>query len=62
MLQGEHSVILSTFIKLPFVCFKDFFFYFKWPFYTGFTVQDIELCDFSVSTYRVITVKMFHHL
>ena len=35
MLQGEHSAILSTFIKLPLViCFV----FFEWPFYTGFTV------------------------
>ena len=34
----EHSAILSTFIKLPFV-FKIFVLsIFEWPFYTGFTV------------------------
>ena len=32
----EHSAILSTFIKLPFVI--KIFVYFEWPFYTGFTV------------------------
>ena len=33
MLQGEHSAILSTFIKLPFV-FKIFVLsIFEWPFY-----------------------------
>ena len=38
MLQREHSEILSTFIKLPFV-FKTFFmFIFLWPHKTGFTV------------------------
>ena len=37
MLQGEHSVILSTFIKLPFVI-KTFVFSFEWPLKTGFTV------------------------
>ena len=39
MLQGEHSAILLTFIKLPFVT-KIFVlsFFFEWPFYTGFTV------------------------
>ena len=36
MLQGEHSAILSTFIKLPFV-FKTFgLSIFEWPFYTGY--------------------------
>ena len=33
MHQGEHSAILSTFIKLP-VVIKIF----EWPFYAGFTV------------------------
>ena len=38
MLQGEHSAILSTFIKLPFD-FKTFvLFIFEWPLKTGFTV------------------------
>ena len=38
MLQGEHSAILSTFIKLPYI-FKIFVLsIFEWPFYTGFTV------------------------
>ena len=35
MLQGEHSAILSTIIKLPFV-FKVFvFLFFEWTFYGG---------------------------
>ena len=40
MLEGEHSAILSTFIKLPFV-FKTFdLFIFEWPpLKTGFTVH-----------------------
>ena len=38
MLQGgQHSVILSTFIKLIFVI-KIFLSIFEWLFYTGFTV------------------------
>ena len=38
MLQGEHSAILSTFIKLPFV-FKIFVLsIFEWPLKPGFTV------------------------
>ena len=41
MLQGEHSAMLLTFIKLQFV-FKIFIFsIFEWPFYTGFTVYGI---------------------
>ena len=38
MLQGDHSAILSTFIKLPFVIKSIVLSIFEWPFYTGFTV------------------------
>ena len=38
MLQGEHSAILSTFIKLAFVIKTFVLSIFEWPFYTGFTV------------------------
>ena len=38
MLQGEHSAILSTSIKLPFVIKIFVLSVFEWPFYTGFTV------------------------
>ena len=39
MLQGEHSVILLTFIKLL-IFIKIFVLsIFEWPFYTGFTVN-----------------------
>ena len=45
MLQGKHSAILLTFIKLPFV-FKTFVLsIFEWPFKTGFTV-----CGFVLNT------------
>ena len=37
MLQGEHSAILSTFIKLPFVIKTFVWSIFEWLFYTGFT-------------------------
>ena len=38
MLQGEHSAILLTFIKLP-LSIKTFVLYiFEWPLKTGFTV------------------------
>ena len=39
MLQREHSVILSTFIKLPFVIKIFVLSVFEWPFSTGFTVN-----------------------
>ena len=38
MLQGEHSAILSTFIKLPFVIKIFVLSIFEWPLKTGFTV------------------------
>ena len=36
--NGEHSAILPTFIKLPFVIKIFVLSIFEWPFYTGFTV------------------------
>ena len=39
MLQGEHSAILSTFIKLPVVIKIYVLSIFEWPFNTGFTVR-----------------------
>ena len=38
MLQGEHSAILLTFIKLPFVIKAFVISIFEWPLKTGFTV------------------------
>ena len=38
MLQGEHSAILSTFIKLPFVIKVFVLSIFEWPLKTCFTV------------------------
>ena len=41
MLQGEHSALLSTFIKLP-IYIKTFVLsIFKWPLKTGFTAYDL---------------------
>ena len=42
MLQGEHSAILSTFIKLPFVIKIFVLSIFEWPFYIGFTVYQVQ--------------------
>ena len=39
MLQGEHSAILLTFIKLPFIIKIIVLSIFERPFYTGLTVQ-----------------------
>ena len=44
MLQGEHSAILLTFIKLPFVIKMFVLSIFELPFYTGFTVNLLTLC------------------
>ena len=38
MLQGEHSAILSSFIKLLFVINVFVLSIFEWPFYTGFAI------------------------
>ena len=43
MFQGEHSVILLTFIKLPFVIKIFVLSFFEWPFYIGFTVYETVL-------------------
>ena len=45
MLQGEHSAILSTFIKLPFVIIIFVLSVFEWPLKTGLTVSTSRLED-----------------
>ena len=47
MPQGEHSAILLTFIKLPFVIYICVLSIFEWPFKTGFTVH---VCDKQIIT------------
>ena len=42
MLQGEHSAILSTFIKLPFVIKILVLSIFEWQLKTGFTVRNLN--------------------
>ena len=39
MLQGEHSAILLTFLKLPFVIKIFVLSFYEWPFYTGSPVS-----------------------
>ena len=41
MLQGEHSAILFTFIKLPIVIKIFVLSIFEWPLKTGFTVFQV---------------------
>ena len=52
MLQGEHSAILSTFIKLPFVIKIFVLSIFGWPLKTGFTV--LLLCIKIDQNYAVL--------
>ena len=42
MIQGEHSEILSSFIKLPFAIKIFVLLIYKWPLKTGFTVNAIS--------------------
>ena len=44
MLQGEHSAILSTFIKLPSVVKIFVLSIFEWLFKIGFSVSDRSTC------------------
>ena len=46
MLQREHSAILLTFIKLPFVIKTFVLCILEWPFYTGFTVSRSQRLKF----------------
>ena len=41
MLQGEHSAIFLTFIKLPFAIKTFVLSFFEWALKTGFTVLDL---------------------
>ena len=45
MLQGEHSAILLTFIKLPFVKKVFVFSSYERPFYSGFTLAPDSLIN-----------------
>ena len=56
MLQGEHSAIFSTFIKLLFVIKTFILSIFEWTVYTGFTVYYIynHLPVFIISTSGII--------
>ena len=58
MLQGEHSAILSTFIKLQFA-FKTFVLsIFEWPLKTGFTVERF----FKVLPHTVVVLHNTHRI
>ena len=51
MLQGEHSAILLTFIKLPFFIKIFVLSIFEWPLNTGFTV---------LPYYHIVTNICYH--
>ena len=53
MVQGEHSVILLTCIKLPFVIKTFVLSIFEWPFYTGFTVMSC------FKIYKPVVINIF---
>ena len=57
MLQGEHSAIHLTFIKLPVVIKIFVLSIFKWPFYTGFTLMHLTIngkCSKIVYTFLIL--------
>ena len=59
MLQGEHSAILPTFIKLPFVIKFFVMSIFEWPFNTGFTVPVMRLwCIQSIEALTSQSIKV----
>ena len=53
MLQGEHSAILSAFIKLPIVIKFFVLSAYEWQFYTGFTVLVVFVKK---------QVEIYHHM
>ena len=59
MLQLEHSAILLTFIKLPFVTKICVLSIFEWPLKTGLTVL-IYITELIKSQYRPNLVKVFY--
>ena len=58
MLQGEHSAILLTFIKLPFVIKIFVLSIFERPFCTGFTV--LYLFKSGSPEYSLITLSIYN--
>ena len=62
MLQEEHSAILSTFIKLPFVIKIFVLSTFEWSFYTGFTVSGLKCFCHGICYLILIQLKEVHTL
>ena len=62
MLHREHSAILSTFIKLPFVIKIFVLSIFEWPFYTGFTVVfNLTITNFATVSLQTANAKKREH-
>ena len=59
MLRMEHSAILSTFIKLPFVIKIFVLSSFEWPFYTGFSVSILTCASFNITVIMHPCVRIF---
>ena len=57
MLQSEHSAILLTFTKLPFVIKTFVLSIFEWPLKTGFTVLIFELFAFWVILHTFLSLS-----
>ena len=55
MLQGEHSAILYTFIKLPFSIKTIVLSNFKWPLKTGFTVYHLFIHALLSEDLKIVT-------
>ena len=64
MLQGEHSAILSTFIKLPFVIKVFVLSIFELPFYAGFTifVEESSVLCLLAETFPLLLCKQFGYI
>ena len=56
----EHSAIVLTLIKLPFVIKTFVLSSFEWPFYTGFTVCDIRTYCIRVMSYFMRLLYLSH--
>ena len=62
MLQEEHSAVLSTFIKLPFVINIFVLSIFEWPFYTNFqkeSSKDVLILD-KIFQANFIIIKFYY--
>ena len=60
MLQREHSAILLTFIKLPFLIKIIVLSIIEWPFYTGFTVlQNLSFAGVVIGSLGVNIVAVY---